>query len=342
VYKLQRWIAIAVLPVIAVIAVTIRYFLFSRGVLYGQDAAKMASLTVAGVIVFAGALPLRVLRADTAAGSANDSVFVVVAAALGLATAAYGVSEILAPNTPVAASAPACAGVPVYGSKYYALTPQLGANARQGGGRAFAQTHRYAGNCTLGFDGYCIGPAEPDIFLHTPDQRWLIVHHRDEVISAGVVQAQSAESQLGERPDKRCSKLGGLPQPERVQSFTYDAAHRKLTAVAPNAVAVGYVLASVTADRANDKVLGFGTREKATDFPVSLDAATIAVQMQHPNGEVRIGAAACLADNVPVVTSLNVRRLTYQGSRIVKDEAETGISGPLSARLADLACNSGG
>ena len=203
----QRLIAIFALIALAVIAVVVRYILFDQGILYGEAAAKMASLAVAGVIVVAGYLPLRMLRGShnqaTGAG-ATESIVATVSAILGLAVTAYSVSELIAPNTPVAASAPACAGVPVYGAKYFAVTVQNGANARSGPGREFRQVNRYASGCTLGFDGYCIGPAEPDFVLGTPDQRWLLVHHRTEFVAAAVVLSQSAESALGTVPDSQC------------------------------------------------------------------------------------------------------------------------------------------
>ena len=128
----QRLIAILVLIVLAIIAVAVRYILFNYGVLYGEAAAKMASLAVAGFIVVAGYLPLRLLRSShnqtTGGGAATESIVATVAAILGLAVTAYSVSELVAPNTPVAASASACAGVPVYGANYFAVTVQNGAN----------------------------------------------------------------------------------------------------------------------------------------------------------------------------------------------------------------------
>jgi hypothetical protein len=147
------------------------------------------------------------------------------------------------------------------------------------------------------------------------------VHHRHEVISAAVVLSQTAESQLGQHPDKQCASLGGMPQPDHVQSLTYDPAHKQLTATAPNAVAVGYVLTSAsTTNRAHDKALGTGTQDKQPGFPITLDPATLPTDLQQPNGQAWIGAAVCLADNVPILTSLKINKITYQGTRITADE----------------------
>ncbi|GAA1855957.1 hypothetical protein [Actinomadura bangladeshensis] len=179
-----------VLLLLAAVAVVIRWQLFSRGILYGDAAAKMASLTVAGIIVLAGALLLRVGRpapppppqqqestgaSDGSTGpgdrrgaqaAAADSALVTITAVLGLATTAYAVGELVAPNTPVAVAQAACSGVPFYGARYFAVTSKgVGANSRRGPGREYQQVKKYRGDCTLGFDGYCVGAPEEDLFI---------------------------------------------------------------------------------------------------------------------------------------------------------------------------------
>lgn len=191
-------------------------------------------------------MPLRVLRGrDSTKEASKETIAATLAAILGLALSGYSVSELLAPNTPVAATVPACGGTPVYGAKYFAKTQANGANARRGPGVEYPQVSRYAGDCTLGFDGYCIGRAVPDYILGTPDQRWLIVHDRKELIAAGVVLSESAESALGTEPSPECQQLGGLPQPSEIQSFSYNIITGQITVAAPGAVAVGYGMATV-------------------------------------------------------------------------------------------------
>jgi hypothetical protein len=154
----------------------------------------------------------------------------------------YSVSELLAPNTPVAAEASACAGTPVYGAAFFAKTQVNGVNARSGPGVEYPQVKRYRGNCTLGFDGYCIGRAVPDFVLHTPDQRWLIVHDESDLVASAVVLSESA----------------------------------------------------------------------------------------------------CLADNVPVVSSLRVQLLTFHGAHITKEQPNPQIPKSVRPLLAEVACNSSG
>jgi hypothetical protein len=126
-----RPIAAVIFLLIASFAVLLRYELFTHGILYGQGVAKAASLLVAGIVFAAGAIPLWLLR-GAASKASNESVAAAVAVILGVATAAYSAGELLAPNTPIASAAPACAGVPVYGAYYYAVTQPIGANSRTG------------------------------------------------------------------------------------------------------------------------------------------------------------------------------------------------------------------
>lgn len=336
--KQRRWAA-AAFVLLAVFAVAARYVLFSKGILYGEETARMASLTVAGVIVAAGYVPLRVLRGSNEAREVpKETIAATVAAVLGLATTGYAVSQLLAPNTPVAATAPACSGVPVYGAPFFAKTQANGVNARRGPGREYQQVNRYEGNCTLGFDGYCIGRAEPDFVLHTPDQRWLLVHNRDQLVASAVVLSESPESALGTSPSPGCAKLGGLPQPAKIQQFSYDVTTGQLQASALGAVAVGYGLATVPQhDRAYQVVaLGIGA-----GFPAKLPSASIASQVP-TSGGVWLGAAICLADNVPVVGSLRVMRLNFRGTGVASELPNARPPDAVRARLAEIACNSSG
>lgn len=338
----RRWVAISAFLLLTALAVLARYFLFAEGILYGQAAAKMASLTVAGVIIAAGFVPLWMLRSSDgpdAEAAGKETITATVAAILGIATAAYGVSELLAPNTPVQAAAPACAGAPVYGAQFFATTPSRGANARRGPGREYQQVSRYSGNCTLGFDGYCIGPPEPDLVLGTPDQRWLIVHRRLQFVAAGVVQSQTAESALGAHPKGECAKLGGVPQPNLVEQLNYNIRSGTLTAIAPGAVAVGYGLATVSQHNRSYKALALGV---LPDFSAHLASSSVGNDMQLTNGDVWLVAAICLADNVPIPTSLRAEQLTVRHSRVSAEGAAINVPRKAYPQLAEIACNSSG
>jgi hypothetical protein len=337
--KGKRRLAIAVFLSFAVLVVYLRYVLFNEGILYGEAASKMASLFVAGVIVFMGYLPLRVLRGRGSAEEVpKESIAATLAAILGLAVSGYSVSELLAPNTPVAATVSACGGTPVYGAKFFAKTQANGVNARSGPGVEYPQVNRYAGDCTLGFDGYCIGRAVPDFILGTPDQRWLIVHDRKELIAAGVVLSESAESALGSKPSPECQQLGGLPQPSEIQDFSYNITTGQISASAPGAVAVGYGMATVPQRNRAYQVVALATN---SDFSAQLSARTIANELPVAGG-VWLSAAICLADNVPVVASLRVQLLTFDGSHAATELPDARVPSSVRPLLAEVACNSSG
>jgi hypothetical protein len=340
----QRWLTYAVFALLVIATIFLRYELFARGYLYDEAASKMASLAVAGIIIICGYLPLRMLR-DRKAGDKNsakdaskESIAATLAAVLGLAVTGYSVSELLAPNTPVAASAPACNGTPVYGAEFFAKTQGNGANARSGPGVEYPQVKRYGGNCTLGFDGYCIGREVPDFVLGTPDQRWLIVHEQNDMVASGVVLSESAESALGTAPNPRCKKLGGLPEPTRITSFVYDPSSGQISSVAPGAVAVGYGMASVSSNSRAYQVIALGT---GPGFVAKLKLSTIVSEVPVMHG-VWLSAAICLADNVPVVPSLRVQLLTFHGTHVINEQSHPKIPKAVRPLLAEVACNSSG
>jgi hypothetical protein len=337
--KGKRRLAAATFLSFAVLAVFLRYVLFEKGILYGEAASKMASLCVAGIIVSTGYLPLRVLRGrGSAEAAAKESIAATLAAILGLAITGYSVSELLAPNTPVAAAVPACGGTPVYGARFFAKTQVNGVNARSGPGVEYPQVNRYGGDCTLGFDGYCIGRSVPDFILGTPDQRWLIVHDRKELIASAVVLSESAESALGSKPSPECQELGGLLQPNTIEDFSYNTASGLISAAAPGAVAVGYGMATVPPHNRAYQVAALATN---SDFSAELRGSTIVNELPVAGG-IWLSAAICLADNVPVIASLRVKLLTFDGSRVVKVLSDVHVPSSVQPLLAEVACNSSG
>ena len=110
--------------------------------------------------------------------------------------------------------------------------------------------NRFSVGCSLGFDGYCIGEPIGDFRAPLgregwPDQRWLILHRRDELVASGRVQSQSKESRLGGEPDKRCARWGGLPLPKV----------GKLTVTPPGK---GQSLATLQVESTGAVVVGYG------------------------------------------------------------------------------------
>lgn len=337
--KGQRIMASAAFVILAIFAVLARYALFSKGILYGEAASKMASLGVAGIIIVSGWLPLRMLRGRNSTDDApRESIAATLAVVLGLALTGYAVSELLAPNTPIAAAAPACSGTPVYGAEFFAKTQANGVNARSGPGVEYPQLNRYGGNCTLGFDGYCIGRSVPDFILGTPDQRWLIVHDRDEMVAAGVVLSESAESALGTHPSPKCKELGGLPQPTDISQFSYNASNGQIQATAPGAVAIGYGMATAPSLDRDYQVVALAT---GPGFVAGLKSGTIVDEMPDAGG-IWLSASICLADNVPVTDSLRVELLTFKGSHVTSEDPDARVPKSIRPLLAEVACNSSG
>lgn len=343
--KKFRNTAVAVLILLAIAAAVVRVILFSQGVLYGESAAKMASLAVAAIVVTVGAVVMKIHQSGRAAKAKPEddagSTVSSIAALLGLALAAYSAAELVAPNTPVAASAPACPGAPVYGAGFFAQTTGLGANARSGPGRQYAQVNRYAANCTLGFDGYCIGSVEVDSRLKTPDDRWLIVHDRhNQVISSAVVLDQSPLRNLGQTPSPACKRLGGRPQPHSVQNLAYNTTDSTLSAKAPDAAAVGYAVAAPASGTPSYLPIGLGTSPPT--FKVSWNPRSALNQIQGAPGNavIWVGAAVCLADTVPVTRSFSALRLTIHKGAVTGQTPAADVPPAIQAHLAQLACGS--
>lgn len=358
-WRLPRWVhnvtIVILLLVIAGVAVT-RVVLFSRGILYGESTAKMASLVVAAVVIMVGAIIIKIRQDDRAARTAQAGPttqasgdqtggppVASVAVLLGLALTAYSAAELIAPNTPVAASAPACPGAPVYGARFFAQTTDLGANARSGPGREYAQANRYAANCTLGFDGYCVGSVEQDLRLKTPDDRWLIVHGRpNQVVSSAVVIDQSAERDLGQDPSNVCKKIGGLPLPRRINSFSYKVRHSLLGSEAPWAPAVGYALVALANGHASYVAIGLATVPPGFELRWTVATSLAQIPDYSANDKVWVGAAVCLADTFPVTKSLRALQITLSGGKVTGEASGGGLPASIRPHLAQLACGSRG
>ncbi len=334
---MQRVVTIVVVILIALVALFARWQLFSSGALYGQTASKMASLVAAGVIVGAGSLVLRVIRMP----GTPEATLSALAALTGLAVSAYGLAELVAPNTPVAAAAPACDGAPVYGARYFAQTGDgILATARVGPGREYEPVNRYRSGCTLGFDGYCIGEPVEDIFLgngvaspYIPDQRWLVVHDRHELISAAVVRTQSREALLGEQPHQKCGEWGGMEQPRTVSTLAFRDG--KFTAKAADAIIVGFALYYETAHGPETGQLDFAT--DPSNFSV---AWTVPRHRVLDNvKEAWVSATICLASGAPSHDSLRAVRITLDGKKKVRTAAPAKkLSPEIRRKLETRAC----
>jgi hypothetical protein len=219
---------------IARVALVLSGWLFGAGRILGIDAIVSALAVVA--IAYghhkSKAYHLKKDGKDAPTGSLSDWLGI-TAAVLGIPALIISVSNVVAPSTPNSLSAPACAGAPIYSFPYYGFTTgPIGNYARSGPGLAFPQTDRFAGNCTLGFAGYCLGDPVEEPFTKWLDTRWLLVgrHTRepektasrwlsnefdgDRFVNHAYVAPNRPDRDLHYLGDERCH--GGRPAPGTV------------------------------------------------------------------------------------------------------------------------------
>jgi len=310
-----RWHAArAVTVVVAVLVVTARIWLFVTGRQYGASAERAWNLVVAAAI---GLMVLTWSQARAARRHAAGEVVEVgsvvagASAALAFAAAAVGSVSLIVPSTPTQAAAPACEGAPVYGARFFAQTVQElgGVNARSGPGTSHPQVNRFSGGCTLGFDGYCIGEPIGDFRVLLgkepwPDQRWLIVHRRAQLVASAKVQSQSKEAALGDQPDPRCAGWGGRAQPKIITFTVTPSANGRglagLQAQTTGAVVVGYAVRLLTTPvDAVDPYGPIGAKSNAPGFSARWAPSVAAAHLPGRSGEVQVAAVVCLAAGVP-------------------------------------------
>ncbi len=337
----------------AAIIVTARVWLFMTGRQYGASTERAWNLVVAAVIGLM-VLTWYQVAAVRRRRAGNDveigSVVSAATAALAFAAAAVGTVSLIAPNTPTQAAAPACAGAPVYGSRFFAQTVEAlgGANARSGPGTGYPQVNRFSAGCTLGFDGYCIGQPIGDFRAMIgnepwPDQRWLIVHRRNQLVASGRVQSQTKEAALGDRPDPRCAAWGGQPPPTisklAVKLPTGGRGLAELHVQATNAVVVGYAVRLLTVPLDGSDPYGLiGAKSNAPAFGARWNVSIAAARLPRQSGEVQVAAVACLAAAVPDQTPVAVRvRLSH--GRVIGTRPDTITDARLRQRLGSTACS---
>ncbi|NHA70329.1 hypothetical protein [Phycicoccus flavus] len=309
---------------------------------YGPDADRLTSLVLAGSLaafLLAG-LHLRGRRQATT--SEPGAVVGPVAAVLGLVVAATSAVAVVFPDTPYDAAAPACRGAYLQGSDFYAQTVAGGASARTGPGRGFPQVDRFAGDCTLGFSGYCIGEPVTNDLSDLVDARWLIVNGSENLVSSAVLQVQSQPaSTTAATPDPRCAKLGGFPLPNALK-FTAKVSRQqpnqvKLTATAKGAPLIGY------AEKIVDPVDGVypytpigSPKSNAPRFAGVWIADSDVDLLKGRTGRMHIAASACLSAGFPIGDPA-VYEARFKAGRIVSLKALAQLPGDASM-LANTAC----
>lgn len=339
--------------------VAIRYVLFSNGTLYTPQEAQWSNWMVAS-----GAILIAVIAVRSQIGATTADRVALLSGLAAVVAGVIGVGSLLAPTTPRDATAPACVGAAVAGGEFLATTVGNGANARGGPDESYRQMRRFAAGCTLSFDAYCVGQPEKDLIFGEErlggleDQRWLILHRstlgtlllgREDThpmfVASGVVQSQSAESELGDLPAKKCNKYGGWKSPGQVTSVARVARDGSihLKAQADNAILIGFSVVDVGRVGGNDI-----HRLSTEDHPQRVTGGGAAAAKIEgadavaPSGPTLVVTAACLAPNVEIPDNYAVWKISDAGhGTLVVKQSKDGLADEQRSRALTAACSTG-
>jgi hypothetical protein len=213
---------------------------------------------------------------------------------------------------------PACRGVLLRGATASAVTYADGVNGRDLPGRTSNAVVRYAGNCTLGFDGYCLADPRPDYAFPTTwtDPRWyrinrnrgwrhgvavaLANHERgtDIFVSGSVLRLQAGlESATVKRLDpQECGRVA-QPAPSTASMRLANGSDGTITLTlnSPAASNYGFAVWLGTANKwQRYRQVGAGLHHSAI-----WDYARSARFIHGKESKVAILGTACIATNVP-------------------------------------------
>jgi len=235
----------------------------------------------------------------------------VLAAVAALTVVLYGADDLFLPRSPTGFTANPCPGTPVLGAAFYAQTQQYGVSARSGPGESYPQVNRFGGNCVLGFDGFCVGAAVFDFTTGAPDQLWLILHRRHELIAEAVLLLQSPASLIGRQPLNGCREIGGLPMPRPITALHFDLGSEHITSMASGANLVGY--ASLSSEN-RIKQVGIATNP-SDRFSVKWNP--LSAPVSSGPSVVIIEAVDCLANQDPIIGTSSTLSVHISAGRIV-------------------------
>lgn len=272
-----------------VLLVVARVLLVRGGLLYGTDRILAIDVLISALLLVGVAVARRAVRSIRHTGDqpAEASTWTdwlgLAAAVLGVPALVVALLTLVAPATPNAYGARACAGSQVYAANYVGVTVgPLGNYARSGPSISFPQTDRFDSGCTLGFEGYCIGDAIKDPFAPEgwTETRWLLVARHDaqpgkalahvlsgepadkRFVSLAYIAPKSPERNLAYLGDEACK--GGRPRPGKVKvtsqpgadgavEFKIESTHAERVGVAialpDNAIRGGSVIRQVSSTK---------------------------------------------------------------------------------------------
>ncbi len=352
--SIGRW---AIPATLFLLALGARVDLFITGNLYGST-AEWASNIVCVALGFWAVVAYAAQKSESLETSLG-----VVGAALAIPVALTGVVALLAPVTPATATAPACAGASVAGGKFRATTPSTGVNARSGPDVSYPQVGRFAANCTLSFDGYCIGEPVKDLLIRAySDQRWLILHRRWQTppwenvpwgaapyafVASGTVQSQSPERELGEGPAKVCESHGGWKAPTKLSIgapiIKQGVVH--IEAKAPGAGIIGIgIMSSARPKNGSDPV--FSLSEWAPTLTNSSGTIEASWNAQFSGPAIGVAttftliASVCLGPAVIDPNNYHIQQFMWNGKTIsAKRTQQDVINSSEALRLQTAACS---
>jgi hypothetical protein len=323
----RRWLRWSTALVLGIGVLSVRHWLAASGTVYGTGA--FTALTVGAVALLAlvvfFCLRHELLRDNQGSGRLNFERLAVV---VGLGAAIFSGIETVAPLSPDLKAAPACSGAQTRGVPFLATTLERGVNVRSGASRNFEQLARFAGDCTLGFVGYCWGDPEPDNQDQVPDSRWLLLPKQRGLISAANLQSQVASSRLpltscpgGREPPTQIQLE--IPKQPGLQGAAVSGAIN-LSARAPGADLVGFAAyRPATSNEERPRIIWVGHSEVDKQgiarrgryvgqplrfAPEAWNTATIG------QGEFLVAAVICLAAEVPYTEVAPSTRRLIAGS----------------------------
>ncbi len=348
----------ALASLLFLIAFGARIDLFVTGSLYGSTYVWAADAIVAALGFW---MTTTIVSSSSSANSSWEARLTTIGVAVAIPASLLGAVELAAPVTPHTATAPACAGASVAGGRFLATTPAKGINARSGPDTSYPQVQRFAGNCTLSFDGYCIGEPADDITLTAyPDQRWLILHRPWQswpwrhmpwgdphyaFMAAAEVQSQSAESALGPAPDRQCSRHGGWRAPNQISlTATLTNGVASIRATAPRAEIIGLsIMTSQPLANGSDPIFPFtNPAPKRTDSSGSIPAVWYPQTVTGPAvgrpATLTLVASVCLGPAVPDPGNYALQQFSWNGKTVTSAATPSKLTRDIAQRVQAAAC----
>jgi len=300
------------------------------GLLYDDDDVRRWDLAlVLSLSLLIGVRFWRRRRDESMSGRFDE-----VAAPLAFAGAVIAFTGVVAPVNPTKPGEAPCRGALVKGAPVVATSLTGGVNARLEPSRSGEFVGRFAGDCSIGFDAFCIADPLPDLVFSDTwiETRWLRVHRnravkhglsralltgepgKDWFVSGGVVHGQVNSNQLEELDNRHCGLDSiGLPGKVTALSATPDPKkHRQLvvTAEAERARNMGFAVWLERAPTAPYRRISGGKKFTGT-WEYSNDAASLPA---NTTTQAVLLAIPCLAPNAPAGTG-SAATLTFELSQ---------------------------